>query len=298
MRSRTRFARSSRAFTLIELLVVIAIIAILAAILFPVFAQARERARSISCLSNCRQLGIGISSYIQDYDETFPFAWGGPAATGAGTWPKAVDPYIKNGFRPGPATDPNLYWQASKGVYHCPSDSTGGNDNSISYSSNANVMGGGDGTDTTTAPKSLASIQRPADLVAVAETNKFVNGTVIPTDLVRMGGDVSYDPTSENAAKWYAAAMKCKKYDNTDVGGRNWGECDAPAGGTGWQCKYPAFRHNRTGQGSGSANIVFADGHAKSMQFGKLGAQSWLPALSDELAQKYGDGFRGDPCNP
>jgi prepilin-type N-terminal cleavage/methylation domain-containing protein len=62
----------SAGFTLIELLVVIAIIATLAAILFPVFAQAREQARSISCLSNMKQIGLSIKMYAQDYDEQFP----------------------------------------------------------------------------------------------------------------------------------------------------------------------------------------------------------------------------------
>lgn len=72
-------------FTLIELLVVIAIIAILAAILFPVFARARENARRTSCLSNLKQIGLGTMQYLQDYDERFPppldGPWGGPYKT-------------------------------------------------------------------------------------------------------------------------------------------------------------------------------------------------------------------------
>lgn len=77
--SHTRTAQSG--FTLIELLVVIAIIALLAAVLFPVFAQAREKARQTACLSNMRQIGMAMLSYISDYDDTFPFAFGYRAST-------------------------------------------------------------------------------------------------------------------------------------------------------------------------------------------------------------------------
>src|SRR5438093_7190091 len=98
-------ARQQRAkqqgFTLIELLVVIAIIAILAAILFPVFARARENARRSSCLSNLKQIGLGIMQYTQDYDEQFPKAWrgsgnGGSDATDKSKWMDMIFPYVKS----------------------------------------------------------------------------------------------------------------------------------------------------------------------------------------------------------
>ena len=100
------FTYPRRGFTLIELLVVIAIIALLAAILFPVFARARENARASSCLNNLKQVGIGIQQYTQDFDEMFPMS---EDATNPGNtnfdltnvwnnlhWPSRVLPYIKN----------------------------------------------------------------------------------------------------------------------------------------------------------------------------------------------------------
>src|SRR5437899_7088536 len=105
---RHRMRKQNRAFTLIELLVVIAIIAILAAILFPVFAQAREKARAISCLSNTKQVSLGVLMYVQDYDETFPLYTyritrhpGDPPFTPdveerSNGWNEVINPYIKS----------------------------------------------------------------------------------------------------------------------------------------------------------------------------------------------------------
>ena len=111
-----------KAFTLIELLVVIAIIAILAAILFPVFARARENARRASCQSNLKQIGLGVFQYAQDYDEKYPRWWfenDGTAGwtavtTGAGGpnldagWAEVIQPYLK-----------------STQIFQCPSETNG-----------------------------------------------------------------------------------------------------------------------------------------------------------------------------
>lgn len=91
--------RNSKGFTLIELLVVIAIIAILAAILFPVFARARENARRASCQSNLKQIGLGLIQYAQDYDGWTPgsVTFSGPIPLPGSSWPSTIFPYVKSG---------------------------------------------------------------------------------------------------------------------------------------------------------------------------------------------------------
>ncbi len=111
-----------KAFTLIELLVVIAIIAILAAILFPVFARARENARRSSCLSNMKQLGLGVAQYVQDYDSNFPVTPNQGATYGPG-WTKVLFPYVK-----------------SAQIFRCPSDSNP-NTTTVSYGVNGLALG-------------------------------------------------------------------------------------------------------------------------------------------------------------
>jgi prepilin-type N-terminal cleavage/methylation domain-containing protein/prepilin-type processing-associated H-X9-DG protein len=157
----------ARGFTLIELLVVIAIIAILAAILFPVFAKAREKARQTSCLSNCRQLATSFVMYAQDYDErtlypvfipeiAVPGAGGTatPPGSNVNWWRYNLQPYTKN-------------WQ----IFVCPS---AGNPGDPSYAGNQlNHQYGLNGSVTNTA---MGMITLPAETIALGDCGHWAGG--------------------------------------------------------------------------------------------------------------------------
>lgn len=184
-------------FTLIELLVVIAIIAILAAILFPVFSRAREKARQVSCLSNIRQIMTAELMYVGDYDETLPFAASFSPTWQCWTYFELLEPYTKN-----------------TQIYMCPSDSVGAVDlrmigagrysygpntkwvaNNTRYVHGVPAMGYLSAT--------LADIEYPAEMPLLADAGGVaysdLTSTVEPAGRHNGGANVGY---ADGHAKW------------------------------------------------------------------------------------------------
>ncbi len=141
----------TRGFTLIELLVVIAIIAILAAILFPVFARAREKARQTSCLSNVKQLSLSFVMYRQDYDGTYPRV--GQAGGYYSIWAKNLEPYIDT---------VSNYLREYESIWRCPGSSTVPSWGSAYYVDY--------GMNTRLSNMNEAAIERPSECVHIGET--------------------------------------------------------------------------------------------------------------------------------
>jgi prepilin-type N-terminal cleavage/methylation domain-containing protein/prepilin-type processing-associated H-X9-DG protein len=228
------FSARRRAFTLIELLVVITIIAILAAILFPVFAQAREKARQTSCLSNLRQMSTAVAMYVTD-EEMYP-VYSYP--TGNTRWHTILQPYVKN-----------------EQVFVCPSSAfTRFHFRNMGYGYNyqylaRDVPRGGSGS------SHEAQIEYPADTIAIADSW----GT---------GG------WAQNPQPWSDAVNECDRYGNHGYTidppllppstGNRFGTSCTPSSTVGG---YPGAGHTRIAtRHNGGANVAFCDGHAKWMR--------------------------------
>ncbi|RYX81510.1 DUF1559 domain-containing protein [bacterium] len=224
-----------KAFTLIELLVVIAIIAILAAILFPVFARARENARKASCLSNMKQIGLAFAQYTQDYDETLPNAWAGPLGNGkTGGWLRYATYTVtwsglgKNFYFEDSAIYPYV---KSTQVFVCPSDSFGGQTgDSYAYNACALKSSGNPVTGHFGWGKNLAAFDNTAEFQLLGEEVDTTNATTSTND----GFYGKFDHISnrhlegtnvlflDGHAKWYRDEMLlARKYQTGGTGDLN-----------------------------------------------------------------------------
>jgi prepilin-type N-terminal cleavage/methylation domain-containing protein/prepilin-type processing-associated H-X9-DG protein len=267
-----------RGFTLIELLVVIAIIAILAALLFPTFMSAREKARQSDCLSNARQIGIAVGMYVQDNEGAYPASPAGAKpgyplvnAEGFAAWTSAVYPYILSGraiqvpgLRRGralpPWTNPITY---TGGVFHCPNDS---GVMGPSYAMNAWLLTG----------MREGAIRRTAETVVLAE-----KGGEIPQEHFvwwispwpdwppRQGRTVDRREEAINAVTIDPLEAEMDEFNWITPDGVNHGAVGESAG-------LRTLRHSR------GSNWVFADGHVK-----------WA-----KLTQIYGDAVSTNQLMP
>lgn len=229
------------AFTLIELLVVIAIIAILAAILFPVFAQAREKARTITCASNMKQLGLAMLQYVNDYDEQLPC--GSSYSSRNEGWAGQILPYVKN-----------------YGLFTCPDDATvaGGQNYAISYAMNQGVVWSAPGCPS--APTLVNQFTSPAVTVVLVEVENCVwyppNDAPTPTGVYSWVASPTVDgfPTPANFSAVQPASGVNPLYATgviTEYGNAS------PGVGTAWGNFAAQPRH------TGGANYALADGHVK-----------------------------------
>ena len=200
-----------RGFTLIELLVVIAIIAILAAILFPVFAQARDKARQVGCLSNLRQIGLATQLYAQDYDETPPprhvpdviFLFGDPKVyEKTPNFLGSILPYTK-----------------TRVIFYCPSAIW-----NLPYApkamtptelSDTNLLGNG-----VVIGHPLAVVDRPAEVIYIQELNWRINNAQLRPAPVGKGATFT---------AWHYTSPIGEGYSNLHQGGGNFIFCDGHA---------------------------------------------------------------------
>ena len=255
--SRSGSSRKS-AFTLIELLVVIAIIAILAAILFPVFAQARSKARQATDASNLKQISLGFAMYAQDYDETvvpyragYQYSEGGRTSSSPyATWAQMLQPYLKNWqlFRD-QSQEANPFDIWSPGATGAHFANWG---NYPSYGYNVNYLDPNPTCDGEAAPFgrtkinpiTLATIRRPAQMVVITDS--------------KIVGDSAgwYQSHYVDSPAAFTAPTPCT-YGNAGWGTQSFGDTINYAGAKKTNTGTVDIRYNK------GANVAFADGHVK-----------------------------------
>jgi prepilin-type N-terminal cleavage/methylation domain-containing protein/prepilin-type processing-associated H-X9-DG protein len=264
------YSRNANAFTLIELLVVIAIIAILAAILFPVFAQAREKARQTTCLSNEKQISVAILQYEQDYDENYPQSVDGSYQY----WENAVQPYIKNGD----TYQGEAYGRG--GVWNCPSwPDDYGQGQKYGASDGLFVSNYGVSPGQARSSWSNAVIDAPADKILIVEKGRNGASWGYETFLTLQGWWATsvltngvYDPNKDNSS------ISIQPGYDRDLS-------PSSPNPTAWEGpRTIRYRHN------GVANVIFADGHAKGMTRGSIKwyQNVYIPTVYQaNVAQQY-----------
>jgi len=250
---KSSFSRQSRqAFTLIELLVVIAIIAILAAILFPVFGQAREKARQTSCLSNEKQMGLGFLMYSEDYDNTLPLMMDNQPYI----FVKRLDPYLKN-----------------RQITKCPSSSY--DEGAIQHKQGNNSGDPGGGTNYMTKPDSACA---GLGITSTRGKVNFYDDVYSPLDYdVNPSFCVDYiNCDNGEGSTWSYRTMR--GLDNSDLtsAAKAVLMIDFPPAGFLWPAGQYGFNNqfwggnNYQGRHNGGSNALHADGHAKWYHFDKL----------------------------
>ena len=288
MRENDRPNRTIRGFTLIELLVVIAIIALLAAILFPVFARARENARRASCQSNMKQLGLGFLQYIQDYDDHYPN--GVYNNTGAG-WGGQIYSYVK-----------------STQIYLCPDDISGPwipipytastPWYNVSYGYNSAIpFPYADWYNTATYKGSAANLNSTAKTVLLFETVETggtitsANGQEVgPTYLTPAGsglpsgvGCLSIAATSGNLEGYYATGY---------MGGRGGSPASFLPGANQQSGAVGGLFVNGTGIHMDGSDFLMADGHVKWLKGDAVSTGATAVTATDV----QGAAGTGEPC--
>src|SRR5579884_3021937 len=240
---------TKRGFTLIELLVVIAIIAILAAILFPVFAQAREKARQITCASNLKQIGLGILQYEQDYDEMYPLEdYNNLSVPFELRWYQAVGPYVKNGQ----IYSYDKMYSGTGGVWSCPDEPV---PQPAVYGANYQLFRPGANVWWPIMSVGVNLVDTPSETVMVCEKGENDGNSSWMQFQAWEGNWVPY-PSNGNASNDYnytnhldiPPSENCDyKASNNPPGWANWNGCSM----------MPRYRH----AGGSQSNFLYCDGH-------------------------------------